>query len=483
MKKYIFITISWLIKNNKLKFKELFFLSGLYSILLLAPTLFSLKMLDQIIIDKNLNGFIYLFFITSLILIFSSVIDFYRYKIIDDNVNNDYLDLIDKNYENLIESKFEFEKINKIKIAFQNNIIEIFIDIPWAVLYLLAFFLLHPILGLVVFILLMAQFYFISLSTKTNQEITLKDYSNISKLASQFQQLKIIGMGSYLANLIKEIKEKIDSQKNDNEHNSFLLEQKIKLYKIFFQLAVISIGTLLYIDKEISLGAIIAISLLISKLLSPISLLYSNWCKLLETLDLIGLLNKNTQSEKITNTKEELKIILKEETINLNDGDILIIKGLNGSGKTTVIKNILKDIEKNNYPVGYLSQIPNYISGSIEEVVSNFSTEKSEFDEKIKKSIMLVGCDLFIQKLKRNTKEKLEREKISMGELQKILLARAFFDSPKFIVLDEPENHLDYNSLDLIIKSIKELSIQGLIFIIATKNNRIADIGNKKVIL
>lgn len=478
MMKHIFTISNWLIKNKNLKFKELFLLSGLYSIFLLAPTLFSLKMLDQIIIDKNVNGFIYLFIITIIILILSGLIDFYRYKIIDENLNNDYLNFVDKNYEHLIKYNIDFEKINKIKNAVQNNIIEVFIDIPWAIIYLLAFFLLHPLLGVSVFILLATQFYWISNKTTENQEITLKDYDIINKISSQFKSLNFMGMGSYLINYLKENKEKIDSKKNLYEKNIFSLEQKIKFHKIFFQLIIVSIGALLYINKEISLGSIIAISLLISKLLSPISILYSNWFKLIDSLELINILENKHPFKNNNNTN-------KKEIFNLIEGDILIIKGLNGSGKTKMIKEAIKKIQESNQSFGYLSQMPIFISGSIEEVVSNFTKKESDpkFNEKIKKSIILSGSDLFIQKLKDNTQEKLEKEKISMGELQKILLARAFFDSPKFILLDEPENHLDYISLDLIIKSIKELKEQGSIFIIATKNNQMEDIGTKKITL
>lgn len=485
MIKHISTITTWLIKNKKLNFKKLFLLSGLYSIFLLAPTLFSLKMLDQIIIDKNINGFIYLFTITIIILILSGLIDFYRHKIIDKNLNHDYLDLLDKNYEHLIEHNFDFEKINKIKKAIQSNIIEVLMDIPWTVIYLLAFFLLHPILGISVFILLVAQFYLISNKMGETQEVTLKDYDIISKVSSQFQSLNIIGMGSYLIQYLRENKEKIDSKKKKYEQNMFLLEQKIKFHKIFFQLIIVSIGGFLYIDKEISLGSIIAISLLVSKLLSPISLLYLNWFKLIDILDIINLLENKTTFKKDNSTNKEIEITYKEEKLSLMQGDILIIKGLNGSGKTKMIKEILKKIEVDNKSFGYLSQMPIFINGSIEEVVSNFTKKESDpkFNEKIKKSIILSGSDLFIQKLKNNTQEKLEKEKVSMGELQKVLLARAFFDSPKFILLDEPENHLDYNSLDLIIKSIKQLNEEGLIFVIATKNNQIEAMGNKKIIL
>ncbi len=296
-------------------------------------------------------------------------------------------------------------------------------------------------------------------------------------------------MGSYLIGLVKENKFKIDEEKEINDKKLFLLEQKVKIFKTFFQLALISVAGILYINHEISLGAIIAVSLLISKLISPLSLLYLNLGSVFKILDLIDISDviKDNKKENINiamkDNNIQIEFLEKKETIKLNKGDILIITGMNGSGKTTMIENIMKSIDVVDYKIGYLAQNPKFISGTIEELISNFSEKKEGFVVSLKKSMALSGSGLFIQNLKNNIKTQFEKDKISMGELQKISLARAFFDNPNMIVLDEPENNLDYNSLEIIIKSIKDLSNEGSIFIIATKNKQIKAMGNKNIVL
>ncbi len=488
MKKDIYKIIKFLFHNG-LKIKELFFLTGLYSILLLAPTLFSLKMLDQIILDKNLNGFIYLAFITLTIFLISGVIDYYRSKIISSNLNNYFLMFIDKYYEELLNKKIDFENINKMKSISQNNLLEIIVDIPWLFFFLLAFFLLHPILGITSLLLIIIQFYYLFEKTNKDNETVVKKYKNIANLSSRFQQFNIIGMGSFLISLVKTTKEEINNEKEINDKYLFLLDQKVKMFKTVFQLVLITLGGILYINNQISLGAIIAISLLISKLISPLSLFYSNWVNILKMLDLINSSThvQNIKKEKFNIFQDDktIKIIFntKQENIELNKGDILVITGMSGAGKTTMIENIIKSIDKVDYKIGYLSQNPTFISGSVEELISNFAEKQDGFLDSLKKSIALSGCDVLIQKFSSNIKTKLEKDKISMGELQKISLARAFFDNPNLIVLDEPENHLDYISLELIIKSINEMSKEGSTFIIASKNKNIKNIGNKHIML
>ncbi len=478
-----------LIFDNSLKFKELFFLSGLYSIFLLAPTLFSLKMLDQIIADKNTNGFIYLASITFMIFIMSGLVDYFRSKLINSATDNYFKMFIEKYFETILTKKVDFEYIYKLKSVMQNNIIEIIVDLPWLLFFLLAFFLLHPILGITSLFFLVGQFYYLIEKVNNDKEQISEKYKFIADLSSKFQQFNIIGMGSYLIGLVKENKFKIDEEKEINDKKLFLLEQKVKIFKTFFQLALISVAGILYINHEISLGAIIAVSLLISKLISPLSLLYLNLGSVFKILDLIDISDviKDNKKENINiamkDNNIQIEFLEKKETIKLNKGDILIITGMNGSGKTTMIENIMKSIDVVDYKIGYLAQNPKFISGTIEELISNFSEKKEGFVDSLKKSMALSGSGLFIQNLKNNIKTQFEKDKISMGELQKISLARAFFDNPNMIVLDEPENNLDYNSLEIIIKSIKDLSNEGSIFIIATKNKQIKAMGNKNIVL
>ena len=68
---------------------------------------------------------------------------------------------------------------------------------------------------------------------------------------------------------------------------------------------------------------------------------------------------------------------------------------------------------------------------------------------------------------------------ISGGQRQRIALTRGLLKNSKIILLDEPTSALDYKSEDIILKSLKFLSQQGKIIIVASHSTRFYKIADK----
>lgn len=139
-------------------------------------------------------------------------------------------------------------------------------------------------------------------------------------------------------------------------------------------------------------------------------------------------------------------------SFSLTTGKIALIRGSNGSGKTTFIKTILGDIESlgGEYKWGvepneisYLPQITNSNSNfsyNIEEILDLYEVDK-KFREKISPLLL-----------------KKRWVDASGGEKQKVMLFTRISSETRVLILDEPFNHLDKES----IQTLKEL-IQDLI--------------------
>ncbi|WP_413585379.1 ATP-binding cassette domain-containing protein [Bdellovibrio sp. HCB274] len=131
----------------------------------------------------------------------------------------------------------------------------------------------------------------------------------------------------------------------------------------------------------------------------------------------------------------------------LHSGDILFLRGENGSGKSTILKTLLKlhptftgrfDFTINNQEVEYLPQLGNL----------NFHMPLSLGDmlgEVKENSPLLQGLDL---DKKWNT--------ASGGERQKVLFSAALAKKPKILILDEPFNHVDHDSGLLLEQGLLE---------------------------
>lgn len=176
--------------------------------------------------------------------------------------------------------------------------------------------------------------------------------------------------------------------------------------------------------------------------------------------------------------------VLNGVNLELDQGEIGILLGKNGSGKTTCFKNILgilspsggsirfdgEDLLKmprrerarriayvpQDIHFGALSAFDSILMGR----VSYFGLKASQDDYLAAEKIMAdMHLEAFAQ---RNVEE------LSGGERQKIAIARAMAQEPKLMVFDEPTGNLDIANEQLIIDEAKKLAKEKNIAILSS---------------
>lgn len=181
------------------------------------------------------------------------------------------------------------------------------------------------------------------------------------------------------------------------------------------------------------------------------------------------------------------------ESINLNNiniilgkGETLGIVGATGSGKTTLIKQILKEyptgdgeivlgdtninqISKSDLRslIGYVSQENILFSRSIRDNIRFGKTDATDYE--IEEAIKLAYFEKDIERLPQGL-ETLVGEKgiaISGGQKQRIAIARALIMDPKILILDDALSAVDAKTEKKIIQNIQKYR-QGKTTIIAT---------------
>ena len=179
--------------------------------------------------------------------------------------------------------------------------------------------------------------------------------------------------------------------------------------------------------------------------------------------------------------KFDKKIIVKNINFSLKKGEYLVLTGPNGSGKSSILKAILGLIPKNikgsisfnidKKDISYLSQnnkIPLFFNASVKEIIMSgnqipyknmFFYNKNDY-EKYKEIVKLLEIENIVD---------IPFKKISKGQQQKALLARAFCKIPKLIFLDEPCSFLDEKSINKVYKIINIFNKKKLmtVFIIS----------------
>lgn len=171
------------------------------------------------------------------------------------------------------------------------------------------------------------------------------------------------------------------------------------------------------------------------------------------------------------------KVILDDVNLTFEEGHIYGLKGVNGSGKTMLMRAVAglmysmtgqvvidgkvlgKDMD---FPpsIGLLLENPAFLGNmtGFENLKFLASLKGNISDEEIKDIIAKVGLD---------PEDKRKYSKYSLGMKQRLGIAQALVGSPKIIILDEPFNALDEDGIELISPLIKETAKNGSTVIMA----------------
>jgi ATP-binding cassette subfamily F protein 1 len=152
----------------------------------------------------------------------------------------------------------------------------------------------------------------------------------------------------------------------------------------------------------------------------------------------------------------DINNILSDVSFGLSMDSKITLVGLNGSGKSTIIKLLMNDIKptngeiiiKDGIRIGYYNQhfdqqLP-FNKTPIDFLIDIIPTEKS---------IEIVRKYLGSISLESSAHTKLIGE-LSGGQKARVALVKLMFDSPHILLLDEPTNHLDIETVEALIECL-----------------------------
>ena len=195
---------------------------------------------------------------------------------------------------------------------------------------------------------------------------------------------------------------------------------------------------------------------------------------------------------KFYGTGESRNEVLRGISLNIKDGDFMVILGASGSGKSTLL-NVISGLEPadagnifyNDRNISTMSdsEITNFRKNTIGYVFQQyFLLPNLNVDKNVK-----MGADLanntdyrkLIEAVGLKDKIKKYPHELSGGEQQRVSIARALAKKPEVLFLDEPTGALDETTgrmvLDLITRLQKEI---GFTMVMVTHNQNIADMAN-----
>ncbi|AXT73648.1 type I secretion system permease/ATPase [Vibrio natriegens] len=389
------------------------------------------------------------------------------------------------------------------------------LDAPWTPLFILFVYLLHPLLGHIALVgsivLLGLGILNEVLARKVIQESEVKALSQINdaELATQNSN-SILAMG--MMNAFLEKWQSRMTQVNSLEENvagkTIYISNLSKFVRSTLQVSLLGGGAWLVIQHEITAGAMIASSILMSRALAPMEQAIGTWrgamsarnsYQRLKDIDAVIKLDESDMPLPKPQGNYELigltyrhfgatEPVLSAVSLSIPAGVSVGLIGPSGTGKSTLARLMLGNIKPSAGKVtldgmevstwaaedrgahfGYLAQEVELFTGTIRENIARF---KDEDPAKVIRAAQLAGChELILKKNKGYDFVIGERGRgLSGGERQRIALARAIYGEPSIVVFDEANANLDGEGEAAFQRLIAHLKQQGTSIIVIAHN-------------
>ncbi|WMN89701.1 type I secretion system permease/ATPase [Vibrio parahaemolyticus] len=389
------------------------------------------------------------------------------------------------------------------------------LDAPWTPLFILFVYLLHPLLGHIALVgsivLLGLGILNEVLARKVIQESEVKALSQINdaELATQNSN-SILAMG--MMNAFLEKWQSRMTQVNSLEENvagkTIYISNLSKFVRSTLQVSLLGGGAWLVIQHEITAGAMIASSILMSRALAPMEQAIGTWrgamsarnsYQRLKDIDAVIKLDESDMPLPKPQGNYELigltyrhfgatEPVLSAVSLSIPAGVSVGLIGPSGTGKSTLARLMLGNIKPSAGKVtldgmevstwaaedrgahfGYLAQEVELFPGTIRENIARF---KDEDPAKVIRAAQLAGChELILKKNKGYDFVIGERGRgLSGGERQRIALARAIYGEPSIVVFDEANANLDGEGEAAFQRLIAHLKQQGTSIIVIAHN-------------
>lgn len=181
-------------------------------------------------------------------------------------------------------------------------------------------------------------------------------------------------------------------------------------------------------------------------------------------------------------------------SFHINQGEIYGFLGLNGAGKTTLIRMLLGMIKPDNGTISIFGKQLSKKSNQWKDIGYLVETPYSYPNLSVYENLKVIyklrqlnnpkAIDDIIEKLKLTKYRNIKVNALSLGNQQRLGLAKALIHNPRLLILDEPINGLDPEGIVEVRELLLELSKNGsTIFLSSHILSEISKLANRIAII
>lgn len=529
------------IAESLLAFKSVFITVGIFSailnILMLTPSLYMLQVYDRVLTSRNESTLLMLTVMVVGAYLVLGGLEFVRsFVLIRVSAKLDMM-LNKRIYTAAFEHSLKRAGVNagqflqdltSIRQFMSGNALFAFFDAPWFPIYLFIIFLFDTSLGLFA---LFGSLILIALAI-ANERLSKKPLSEANEASiaannlatNNLRNAEVIEAMGMLPNLMSrwyKLQCRFLLLQGDASEKSGVISAITRFVRLSLQSLILGLGGLLVLEDKITPGMMIVASILMGRTLSPVEQLMSSWKTWSGAKSAYGRINELLTANPARDenmplpkpkglvTVEAITVIpaggtlptLRNVSFSITPGDVLGIIGPSGAGKSTLARALVgilptaaghvrldsADIFQWNKHelgphIGYLPQTVELFAGTVSENIARFGEVNPN---KVISAAQQAGVHDMILRLPEGYDTRLgdDGAGLSGGQKQRLGLARAIYDDPSLIVLDEPNSNLDETGEKALVSAVKRLQQRGKTVVMITHRSNALAATSKLLLL
>ena len=489
--------------------------SGLANLLMLVPAFFMLNVYDKAVAYNSVSTLWMLCLVAGFLYIVLATMEILRSRVlvlVASRIDNIVAPVVfDRTFDQAVrlgEGRASIQPLvdlNSLRQFITGPGIFALFDAPWLPIYIAVLFLFHPLLGWMgVFAALIFLGLAIGNQVQTRAQLAVANvFAKENSVATQralrnADAAAAMGMLPELRRRWRKLQDAmLDAQESASNYSS-VYSATIKTLRLAVQSSALAAGAYLALAQEISPGMLIAGSILIGRALQPVEQAVGAWRGFVDAKAQYDTLVASLAEAKEPGSRQKLppiegKVLAKNAailapgatkptisslTFELPAGKLCVVMGPSGAGKSTLVKGVLglwpcalgeiriDGADASSYDksdlgpqIGYLPQDVELLDGSVANNIARFQDSDPEA---VTKAAVDAGLHELILTFPSGYDTDLgaPEGQLSPGLRQRIGLARALYQRPKLVVLDEPNANLDevgeqalHTALDVMKKS------------------------------
>lgn len=495
------------------------------NLLVFAGSIYMLLIYDSVLPSRSEQTLFGLFFMLIVIYLVQGALEVIRSEAMLSVANGVHEDLVEPVHRAAVNRSLQTQResggvqlirdLDQVHAYLTSTGPTALIDLPWVIFFLIVLAALHWSLGLTALLgtLVLAGLAWI---TGRRSETGTKELVEVTgrRLAANQTELRFAEAALAMGMQERLLTRAQEWDKRYLENQSYLsrtvsrLGGAGRLFRLFLQSTMLTVGALLVIDGKASGGIIIAASILAGRALAPVdqalanarglSIARAGWRRITEAL--AAPASSNAKSVALSPPSKEITVkelwvvppgsqaaVLTGVAFKLERGQALAIIGPSAAGKSTLAKALLglwqpargeiridgathaqwdRALLGQNF--GYVPQSIELLEGTIGENICRFEPDASS--EAVIQAARDAGMHETILALPQGYDTMLGPggAELSAGQRQRVALARALYRNPFIVVLDEPNSNLDVAGDAALAEAISKVRARGGIVVMVT---------------